>query len=845
MTNDIFTIALKLHALGFSVIPSGGGDKGKAPLVVWEPYQTKAPDENQLETWERELEPLLWGIVTGNGTGVFDIDKPEAKALFDKAGLSPHIKTPHGYHYYFSYSGKKRNFAMKYAELPGLDFRGDGGFVNVVGKNPVTGSEYIVEILPTQDTIYPWDRLPVEIRNAVEGKKPKTLTDRILQEALSRAQPGNRNDTGLWLACQLRDNSTSQAEAEAIMRQYAAQVGNTGTEPYTESEAIASLEQAYKQPAREPWHTKQPDLDEYRYTLTDSGNAERLADLFGDIVHYVREWKQYIVYNGKIWESDISGARMMAFAKQTARSLYKEASKEDDDDHRIALAKHARFSEGDQRRKAMISCFMAEPGVEISARQLDTDPLLLNCLNGTIDLRAGQLRAHNKADFITQIVPVKYNPEARSDFWDTFLQQIFDSKQELIDYIQRAIGFSATGSQAELVMFFNWGTGWNGKSTLLGVIQDVLGQDYTAEIEPEVFMVQKFGKGTGPDEGAAMLYKKRFVRSSETHESQKLSVDLIKRMTGGENLDCHRKWQHIFSYRPTHKLWLSGNHEPVITDTTDSIWLRLKKIPYTVTFTAEKRNPNLRDELLKGHREAILAWIVRGCLEWQRIGLAEPEVVTTATNQYRQEQDILADFLAECCVLQYSATITVADCYKEYKQWCEDNETYYIHKNTFNKRLEEKGLTKARGTGNKMTWHGIRLLSEDEKLLAEKAKENKEKTAENAPKEGVEEKEVSYGENPQKVTNQIGKVTSFTKNALLRSKGISIGKEYGNQVKEVTKVTSPADVEGTVFFEDSVDTEAFFGKPCPTCGGTKFWMRADGARVCSLCHPKPEGKKRQ
>lgn len=818
MRNNIFTIALKLHTLGFSVLPSGGGDSGKAPIVNWTEYQQRQPDDTELEAWQQKLKPNLWGIVTGaiSGVVVVDADNAETRAAIEANELKPHVITPRGgAHYYFKHPG--HHVKTIAGLLPKIDVRGDGGFVNLVGRRP--DGEYKIVNLPTPDTLYPWDKLPVEIHKAINNKKPRALASRILQEALNRAQPGNRNDIGLWLACQLRDDGISQAEAEAVMLRYAARVGTIGAESYTEREAIATLEQAFTRPAREPWYTERPDLDKYRYTLTDSGNAERLADLFGGIVHYVREKKQFVVYNGKIWEPDISEAKVMAFSKLVARSIYKEAADEPDDEHRQAKVRHAKASESRQRRKAMIDCFIAEPGVEISVKQLDTNHFLLNCLNGTIDLKTGRLRPHDQADFITQIVPVEYKPGARSDFWDTFLQQIFDNKQELIDYIQCAVGYSATGSQRESAIFFNHGAGWNGKSTFLGAIQDTLGSDYATEIEPQVFMIQKFGKSTGPDESAAMLYKKRFVKSTEVQEGQRLSVSHIKRMSGGEDLHHNRKWEHAFNYQPTHKLWLSGNHEPIITDTTNSIWLRLKKIPFTVTFTSEKRNPNLRDELLKGHQEAILAWIVRGCVTWQKTGLVEPEIVTIATNQYREGQDILAEFLNRCCKFEVSVKETVADVYTTYKQWCEDNSNYCIGKNDFNTKLEEKGLRKMPGTGNKTTWHGIRLLTEEEKTE-------------------IEKQELT---NYLQIVNSVNDITSKNKQISSYSKLLE------NPLTDLTKLTNqelpPKDAGGVFFFEDTVDIKAFNCPPCSVCGSKEFWQRVTGEQVCSRCHPEPGGLK--
>lgn len=459
------------------------------------------------------------------------------------------------------------------------------------------------------------------------------------------------------------------------------------------------------------------------FNLTDSGNAERFAAQFGDIVRYVKEWKEFIIYKGRVWEADLSGAQTLGLAKVVARSIYQEAANEPDDAKRQELAKFAKASESEQRRQAIVKCLISEPGIEISQGDLDKDPFLLNCQNGTIDLRTGELRLHDKADLITQIVAVPYKPGTKSALWAEFLRQVFANREDVIGYVKRAIGYSATADQSEGALFFNHGSGWNGKSTFLGAITDTLGPDYTTEIDPCVLMVRKFAT-LGPDEAAAMFYKKRFVKSTETEEGQRLSVGLMKRMTGGEDFTCNRKYQHAFNYHPTHKLWLSGNHEPVITDTTNSIWFRLKKIPFTVTFKPDQRNKNLPKQLAR-EREAILAWVVEGCLAWREGGLKEPEDITKATQQYREDQDVLGDFLKECCEFQASAAVTVAELHKAYKEWCNDNDAYPLAKKTFNARLQEKGLRKASGGGNKTTWYGIGLLD----LTWGKSEPEKTKTA--------------------------------------------------------------------------------------------------------------------
>jgi len=244
-----FGTAFKFHTLGRCVIPSGGGKKGKAALVKWTPYQRARPDDSQLEHWQRSLTPAVWAMVTGQVSGCFVIDCDTTEAIVMMGSLKPHIRTPHGgCHYYVHYPDFP--IQTKAGILPGVDVRGEGGYVNFAGGNGK--ADYQVEILPVEDTLYTMAQLPAKLQLALKPK-PK-LTDRLLQQATERAKPDEtRNQTGFELACQLRDAGLSQAEAEVTMLRYVAYVGKSGKDPYTEREAIDSLEQAYRRPAREPW----------------------------------------------------------------------------------------------------------------------------------------------------------------------------------------------------------------------------------------------------------------------------------------------------------------------------------------------------------------------------------------------------------------------------------------------------------------------------------------------------------------------------------------------------------------------------------------------------------------
>jgi putative DNA primase/helicase len=226
--------------------------------------------------------------------------------------------------------------------------------------------------------------------------------------------------------------------------------------------------------------------------------------------------------------------------------------------------------------------------------------------------------------------------------------------------------------------------------------------------------------GGGPKESIANLKGKRYVVGSELQDGRRLDVSLVKDMTGGETIKARRLYEHDIEFPSTHKLWLFGNHKPVITDTTLSIWRRVKLIPFTVTIPDNEIDLDLPSKL-EAELPGILAWAVTGCLDWQRYGLKEPDVVMTATAGYRHEQDILGDFIDDCCWLESGALIPKAELKDTYQAWCQQNSVEPVSQRTFRVRLIEKGITEYKGSGGQRLWRGIRQKTEQD-LVAKSGK---------------------------------------------------------------------------------------------------------------------------
>lgn len=437
------------------------------------------------------------------------------------------------------------------------------------------------------------------------------------------------------------------------------------------------------------------------YPFTDTGNAERLVRKFGADLRYCHPWGKWLVWDGRRWVLDDT-AQVERFAKKTVRSIYLEASKEEKDEVRKALAEWALTCESKAKRAALVELAKSEEGIPVLPQQLDADPWALNVLNGTLDLRTGQLRPHRRESLLTKLAPVAYDPQANCPTFLSFLERIMAHNDSMIRFLQRALGYSLTGDVGAQCLFFPWGGGSNGKSTLLNTFLDLLG-DYGTLAPADLLLVKK-GE-THPTEKVD-LFGKRFAVCQEVEEGRRWAEATLKQLTGGERVKARRMREDYWEFEPTHKLWIAANHKPVVRGTDYAIWRRIKLIPFTVTIPEEEKDENLRQKLLR-EGPGILRWAVEGCLAWQREGLGIPPEVKEATETYRAEMDVLGEFLADCCEVKKEAKTSSKELYDAYAGWCQVNGERPLSKRNFGQRLEERGFCPHKGTGGARYWLGL------------------------------------------------------------------------------------------------------------------------------------------
>ena len=441
------------------------------------------------------------------------------------------------------------------------------------------------------------------------------------------------------------------------------------------------------------------------FPLTDSGNAERFARRHGDKVRYCHPWGKWLVWDEKRWKIDDTGA-VNLLVKETVRSIYTEAAGEKDDEKRKKIIAWGRESESAARRKAMLELAKSEPPIPILPEVLDEDPCLLNCLNVTIDLRTGKSREHRQGDYITKLCPVSYDPDAPCDVWDRFLIRILGGNDDLYVFLQRFFGYALTALVIEQILLILYGVGANGKSTLLNAYFDMIGPDYAMKAVPDLLLNKK--NENHPTERAD-LFGKRFVAAIETDDGRRLAESLVKELTGGDYIRARRMREDFWQFKPTHKIVLACNHKPTIRGTDHAIWRRIRLVPFNIIIPDAEQDKQL-PEKLRAELPGILAWCVRGCLEWQRQGLGVPPEVADATAGYREDQDFLGSFLQECCMVGPEFKVRAGELYSAYKNYCETSGEFTLSQKRFGAHLTEKGYRKY--TSNGVWYEGLGLVLE-------------------------------------------------------------------------------------------------------------------------------------
>lgn len=450
---------------------------------------------------------------------------------------------------------------------------------------------------------------------------------------------------------------------------------------------------------------------------TDLGNGLRFVERFGENVSHDAARGVWLYYNGKRWVEDTGAAYVHRLMQKIPPAILKEAG-ERGGRYLEPLSKWAVKSAMAPRLKAGLDQAKVDANIVVTPSEFDTDHNLLNIQNGTLNLRTGELRPHRQEDKITKIGNVNYDPNATCPTWKAFLHRILSGNEDLIAFLQRAVGYAMTGQTSEQCFFLLYGTGSNGKTTFVETLCHILGT-YAKSADPQTFLADERGGATGgqarPD--LVALVGKRFVIATEVDKDKRFAEAIVKALTGQDTRLIRDLYGTAFDWIPTMKLFMAVNHKPTIRGADEGIWRRIHMIPFTVTIPDEEKDQQLPAKL-REEAPGILNWALAGARAWYLSSLKPPATVREATKEYREESDVLSGFFAECCIIGKNHRELSANLYAAYEKWCSTEAGKPMRPNTFGTNLQEKGFQRWK-SGGKRGWLGIRLRAEGEEAQQE------------------------------------------------------------------------------------------------------------------------------
>ncbi|MES0385027.1 MAG: phage/plasmid primase, P4 family [Hyphomicrobium sp.] len=493
-------------------------------------------------------------------------------------------------------------------------------------------------------------------------------------DVLSKSPPGEQNDAlnKAAYACgrAIARREIQRKDAAAELFAAAKSIGYVDRDG--EAAAKATIKSGLDAGDRDERTRAAAEKDEYPFT--DDGNARRLIDHHGFDLRYCEEQGIWYAWNGRRWAPS-KGVAVERRAKNTARAFHR-AELDAARDANAPSRKWALRSEGAPQILNMVRLARSEESIAVEIPDLDADPWLFGCLNGVLNTRTGDLLPHDRKYLITKIAPVVFDPTATFELWNNFIDAVTDGNPEQQEFLQRAVGCSLTAEPADDDrFFFIHGPPGGGKTTFIEAVLAALGR-YGQAANFDMLLNHSNVGGTRPD--LVRLRGARFVSVADIPDGKRLDEKVLKQLTGGDTIAAHAKYQDEIEFTAVCKLWVAGNHEPIINDGDSAVWRRILKVPFTHVIPEGTRDPTVKATLRSNPaaRAAVLAWAFRGCQEWQRQGLAAPESVKIATAEYQERQDLIQQFMAECCDRGAGLEMELGEGYKAFNEWCRNSGIY-------------------------------------------------------------------------------------------------------------------------------------------------------------------------
>ncbi|MCL1882226.1 MAG: phage/plasmid primase, P4 family [Defluviitaleaceae bacterium] len=435
------------------------------------------------------------------------------------------------------------------------------------------------------------------------------------------------------------------------------------------------------------------------YPRHDIGVARLFFDLHSQYICYVKESKSWYTYRGRRWVKDEGGLRVMEICKDFAQDYAKYAEYfEDGSEENKAYIKFAKGLTNRRRRESILSD--ARSIRPISLEKFDMNKTLLNCINGTFCLATMKLLPHNPKDYITKLANVNYDPAAKCERWETFINEVMCGDMETARFLQKALGYALSGETALECFFIFYGDKTrNGKSTLSETVAFVMGE-YARTIQPQTLSRRPAdGGAASPD--TARLKGARLVNVPEPEKGLELNIALVKQLTGGDTYTARFLNENPVEFKPEFKIFINTNHLPRTSDDTVFLSGRVKLIPFDRHFQPHEQDNGLKAHFRKQkNRSGILNWLIEGYRLLQLEGLPLPEKVNNAIQAYRQETDIIGSFLSECTAVQDENRIPASDLYAAYTLWAKDNGYRQMNNKNFVAELRRRLDVRRGGVGN-------------------------------------------------------------------------------------------------------------------------------------------------
>lgn len=664
--------ALQYASRGWAVFPT---TKQKTPITP-RGFHDASTKPHIIQRWWKQYPNANIGIATGpvSGIAVLDLDlhkEGSSGLLEDLQELKGPLENTliartggGGLHYYFKYPDDNEvTNATDFMGLRGLDIRGEGGYVVAPPSTHASGADYS------------WETpLDTELAECPEFMYVSTRRLHInFNDTTSDIPDGQRNIAMTAVAGLARSFGLTEEEIFKIVYQ---QNQSRCTPPLSDSEIRTIVNHIMKYPPFNTRSNASANIAEdalLSVERTDVGYSELISLTHPGKIKFNHTKGGWLLWDRHYWKADDT-EKVVQYAIQAARMYAGACSNIQDDEARMSAAKHASRLQSKRAIDAGLALLRTHPAISTNHSAWDQNKDALVCASGVIDLRTGDLFPGHPEDLNSQASDVFYVPEAECPIWLKFLDDVFMGDVELIEFIQKAVGYSLTGRTDEQCLFLLIGTGSNGKTTLLEVLHALLGT--FAHTAPFATFQRSFTQTMSND--LAALAGKRFVSASEPNAGATLDESRIKTITGGDPITARFLHKEFFTFHPVCTLWLGVNHLPRVKDDSEGFWRRVRRVNFKVKFADSVQNPTstlkpkdkallakLMDEL-----PGILAWAVEGSKKWYANGLSTPAAVMKATAQYQQDSDPLHNFLQLRCEEIEGAHVPEDSLYRAYVDDC-------------------------------------------------------------------------------------------------------------------------------------------------------------------------------